>query len=105
MNTYEHFFWNYVFFCRKQCAWKAGVGGLFPDLIYMVGFIPVMDMRYFSPSPSTGSQLLFLTGKISIMPERFFGSVTPFYYGMGISTAAIAFHTANAANTSHRWTF
>ncbi len=40
VNLYEHFFWNYALFFRKTWAWKVGVGGLFPDLVYMVAFIP-----------------------------------------------------------------
>ncbi|MBC8394422.1 MAG: hypothetical protein H8E17_17875 [Deltaproteobacteria bacterium] len=40
MNFYEHFFWNYAIFYRKSWAWKVGLGGVFPDLIYMVAFIP-----------------------------------------------------------------
>jgi hypothetical protein len=40
VNPYEHFFWNFAFFYRKPWAWKVGVGGVFPDLIYMVPFIP-----------------------------------------------------------------
>lgn len=40
MNPYEHFFWNYAIFYRKPWAWKVGLGGVFPDLIYMVAFIP-----------------------------------------------------------------
>ena len=40
MNLYEHFFWNYALFYRKSWAWKVAVGGIFPDLIYMVAFIP-----------------------------------------------------------------
>jgi hypothetical protein len=40
MNLYEHFFWNYAIFCRKPWAWKVAIGGISPDLLYMVGFIP-----------------------------------------------------------------
>lgn len=40
MNPYEHFFWNFALFHRKLRAWKVGVGGIFPDLIYMIPFLP-----------------------------------------------------------------
>ena len=40
VSPYEHFFWNFAIFYRKPWAWKVGVGGLFPDLIYMVAFLP-----------------------------------------------------------------
>ncbi len=40
MTFYEHFFWNYTAFHKKSWAWKVGVGGILPDLIYMVGFLP-----------------------------------------------------------------
>jgi hypothetical protein len=40
LSPYEHFFWNYVIFYRKPWAWKVGLGGVLPDLIYMVAFIP-----------------------------------------------------------------
>lgn len=40
MSPYEHFFWNYVIFYRKPWAWKVGLGGIFPDLVYMAAFIP-----------------------------------------------------------------
>jgi membrane-bound metal-dependent hydrolase YbcI (DUF457 family) len=40
MTFYEHFFWNYTFFYRASWAWKVGLGGILPDLIYMAGFLP-----------------------------------------------------------------
>ena len=40
MSPYEHFFWNYALFFRKPWAWKVGVGGLFPDLVYGIAFHP-----------------------------------------------------------------
>lgn len=40
MAFYEHFFWNYTVFYRKTWAWKVGVGGVMPDLIYMAIFLP-----------------------------------------------------------------
>ena len=40
MSPYEHFFWNYAFFFRKPWAWKVGIGGLFPDLVYGIAFLP-----------------------------------------------------------------
>lgn len=40
MAFYEHFFWNYTAFHRKSWAWKVGVGGVMPDLIYMAIFLP-----------------------------------------------------------------
>ena len=40
MSFYEHFFWNYTAFHRKPWAWKVGVGGVLPDLIYMAIFLP-----------------------------------------------------------------
>jgi hypothetical protein len=40
MNVYEHFFWNFSLFYRKSWAWKVALGGIFPDLIYMIAFIP-----------------------------------------------------------------
>lgn len=40
MSFYQHFFWNYTFFYRKPWAWKVGLGGILPDLIYVVGFLP-----------------------------------------------------------------
>jgi hypothetical protein len=40
LSPYEHFFWNYAIFYRKPWAWKVGLGGVFPDLVYMVAFIP-----------------------------------------------------------------
>jgi hypothetical protein len=42
MSPYEHFFWGFAFFHRKPWAWKVAMGSVFPDLIYMVGFIPRM---------------------------------------------------------------
>ena len=40
MSIYQHFFWNYTFFYRKPWAWKVGIGGILPDLIYMIAFLP-----------------------------------------------------------------
>ncbi len=40
VNPYEHLFWNFAFFYRKPWAWKVGAGGVFPDLIYMIPFMP-----------------------------------------------------------------
>jgi len=40
MSFYEHFFWNYAIVYQKPWAWKVGVGGGLPDLIYMVAFLP-----------------------------------------------------------------
>jgi hypothetical protein len=40
MSFYEHFFWNYVAFQRKPWAWKVGLGGVMPDVIYMAIFLP-----------------------------------------------------------------
>jgi hypothetical protein len=40
VNVYEHFFWNYAIFYRKSSAWKVSIGGISPDILYMVGFIP-----------------------------------------------------------------
>lgn len=49
MVVYEHFFWNYAFFYRKPWAWKVGVGGALPDLIYLVAFLPkIFSYRSFS---------------------------------------------------------
>ncbi len=42
MIIYEHFFWNFAVFHRKPWAWKAGVGGIFPDLLYLFAFVPRM---------------------------------------------------------------
>jgi hypothetical protein len=48
VNIYEHFFWNYALFHRKPWAWKVGVGGVFPDLVYMVPFLPkILSYRNF----------------------------------------------------------
>jgi hypothetical protein len=40
VNIYEHFFWNTAIFHRKPWAWKVGVGGIGPDLLYLVAFLP-----------------------------------------------------------------
>lgn len=40
VNIYEHFFWNFAIFYRKPWAWKVGLGGILPDILYMVAFIP-----------------------------------------------------------------
>jgi len=42
VNFYEHFFWNSAIFYRRPWAWKVGVGGILPDIIYMVPFLPRM---------------------------------------------------------------
>jgi hypothetical protein len=40
MSPYEHFFWGFALFNRKPWAWKVALGSVFPDVIYLVGFIP-----------------------------------------------------------------
>ncbi len=40
MGIYEHFFWNYTMFHRKPWAWKVGLGGIMPDLVYLAIFLP-----------------------------------------------------------------
>jgi hypothetical protein len=42
VSIYEHFFWNFAIFYRKSWAWKVGVGGTLPDLLYIVPFLPRM---------------------------------------------------------------
>jgi hypothetical protein len=100
---YEHFFWNYAFFYRKSWAWKVGVGGLFPDLIYLLGFLPkIFYYRSFSewmhdPLWDTlwdsriaksvhslavwGACFILLA---IIMRKQNFGRVYPFFIGWGL---------------------
>lgn len=110
MYPYEHFVWNFAFFYRKSWAWKVGVGGLFPDLIYMVGFIPRMfsygsflewmhdplwDTLWNSFIAKSAHSLaawgVFLVLVLIILKRETFRQISPFLLGWGLHIVLDAF--------------
>jgi hypothetical protein len=106
VNPYEHFFWNFAFFYRKPWAWKVGVGGVFPDLIYMVAFIPrIFSYRSFlewmhdplwdtiwNSAIARSVHSLFVWSAIVtllliILKRETFGYIFPFLLGWGLHIA------------------
>jgi hypothetical protein len=102
VNPYEHFFWNFALFHRKPWAWKVGVGGIFPDLIYMIPFLPrilsyrsymewmhdpLWDTIWNSPIARSAHSLtiwsVFLILCFIIFKKATFGHVFPFLLGWG----------------------
>ncbi|NIS68716.1 MAG: hypothetical protein GTO12_07095 [Proteobacteria bacterium] len=103
MNVYEHFFWNFAIFNRKPWAWKVGLGGILPDLIYLFPFLPKMltyetfmewmhDPLWQTIWNSSiaksahsfviwgGTSLFFL----AILRRKVFSRVSPFLWGWGL---------------------
>lgn len=110
VSPYEHFFWSFAFFYRKPWAWKVGVGGLFPDLIYMVAFIPRMfsyrsfldwmhdplwDTIWDSLIARSAHSLVvwsvFVMLSLVILKREIFRHISPFLLGWGLHIAFDAF--------------
>ena len=110
MSPYEHFFWNYAIFFRKPWAWKVGIGGVLPDLVYMVAFFPrvffyhsFMDwMRdplwdtLWSSSIARSFHSLVIWGgclllMLMILKREPFRNIFPFFIGWGLHILFDAF--------------
>ena len=114
MSPYEHFFWNFAFFYRKPWAWKVCVGGFFPDLIYMVAFIPrifsygsflewmhdpLWDMLWNSLIARSVHSFVvwsaFLIPFLFARKKEIFRKISPFLLGWGLHIAFDAFTHVN----------
>ncbi|MBW2064389.1 MAG: metal-dependent hydrolase [Deltaproteobacteria bacterium] len=109
MSPYEHFFWNYALFYHRSWAWKVGLGGLFPDLVYLFGFIPRIfqygsfiewmqdpfwDVLWNSPTAKSVHSFL-VWGLVSIVTfsvfrKNSFRIIYPFFLGWGLHIASDA---------------
>lgn len=115
MTIYQHFFWNYTFFYRKSWAWKVGVGGILPDLIYLIGFLPhifsyhsfrewmmdpLWDVLWSSPLARSAHSAviwgaIFLPFVILRKKYRFCGQIMPFIIGWGLHVVTDALTHVN----------
>ncbi len=103
MTLYQHFFWNYVFFYQKPWAWKVGLGGILPDLIYLVGFLPKMFSyqsfrewmhdplwdKLWNSAPVKAGHSFVIWGALSlfcltIFKKDTFRQIAPFLVGWGL---------------------
>lgn len=109
MTFYEHFFWSYLPFYKKSWAWKVGLGGIAPDLVYMVGFLPkalsygsfmewmhdpLWDSLWNSPLAKSAHSFvvwgLVCLPFIILRKNNIIGRILPFILGWGLHVAADA---------------